>query len=75
MQGAEDGSGLIAQRVRRFALIGAVIGAVLYVVKVAADDWDFSGDWPYLLLVVLGAAAGVGLGIVAAGLGQSKGAD
>jgi hypothetical protein len=72
MQGAENGSGMLPQRVRRFAVIGAIVGAILYVAKVAADDWDFGGDWPWLLLIVLGAMVGLGLGVVAAGVGQSS---
>jgi hypothetical protein len=75
MQGAEDGSGLVMQRVRRFAVIGAAIGVVLYVVKLGTDDFDVGGDWPWLILIVLGAFAGAGLGLVAAGLGQSDTVD
>ena len=75
MQGAEDGSGLIAQRVRRFAVIGAVIGVVLYVVKLGWDDLDVGGDWPWLIVILLGAVAGAGIGLVAAGIGQSDADD
>jgi hypothetical protein len=75
MQDAGDGSGLVAQRVRRFALIGGVIGVILYVVKLGSDDFDVGGDWPWLILVLLGLVAGAGLGLVVAGVGQSNEAD
>ena len=75
MQGADDGRGLIARRVRRFTVIGAVIGVVLYVVKLGSDDFDVGGDWPWLILIVLGAVAGAGIGLVAAGIGQSDTVD
>jgi len=71
MDGGQHAAGSILERVRRFALIGAVIGAVLYVVKLASDDWDFGSDWPWLLVIVLGAVAGLGLGLVLSGVGQS----
>ncbi len=71
MDGGQHAAGSISQRVLRFALIGAVVGAVLYVVKLASDDWDFGADWPWLLVILLGAVAGLGLGLVASGVGQS----
>jgi hypothetical protein len=71
MDGGRHAAGSSLQRVRQFALIGALIGAVLYVVKLASDDWDFGSDWPWLLVIVLGAVAGAGLGLVLAGVGQS----
>ena len=75
MQGAEDGAGLGGQRVRRFAVIGALIGVVLYLVKVGSDDFDVGGDWPWLVLIFLGAVAGAGIGLVLAGVGQSSDAE
>jgi len=71
MEDGRHAAGSISQRVRLFALIGAAIGAVLYVIKLASDDWDFGADWPWLLVIVLGAVAGLGLGLVASGIGQS----
>jgi hypothetical protein len=75
MSSAGSGSGHVAQRVRRFAVIGAVIGVVLYLIKVASDDFDVAGDWPWLVLIFLGGFAGAGIGLVLAGVGQSDQVD
>jgi hypothetical protein len=75
MDGEQHERSSVAQRIQRFALIGAAIGAVLYVVKLASDDWDFGADWPWLLVIVLGLFAGAGMGLVAAGIGQSDRQD
>jgi di/tricarboxylate transporter len=75
MDDEQHGTGSILDRVRLFALIGAVVGAVLYVVKLGSDDWDVGGDAAWLLLILLGAVAGLGLGLVASGIGQSGGQE
>lgn len=70
------GAGDAGRRILRFAIIGALIGAVAFVVKVSvADSFEFDENWIWALLVLLGAVAGVGIGLVLSGVGQSDRVD
>jgi hypothetical protein len=68
--------GWSGDRVKRFivkgAVIGAVIGLAVFLLKVAiADDWDYGDNWLWVIAVFVGLLGGGVLGLVAAGLGGS----
>jgi hypothetical protein len=70
-----SGSTQASQRTLRFVVIGAVIGAlvglVAFLAKVAiADNGDYGANWLWSLMIVLGAIAGAALGLVSSALGQ-----
>ena len=64
------------RRIRRFivwgAIIGAVIGLLFFLIKVAAvDDYAYADNPIWLLAVLVGALGGAVIGLVAAGIGAS----
>jgi hypothetical protein len=62
----------VGGRVVKFALIGAVIGAVIMVLKVAIfNSFDFGHQAVWWLLVVLGAVAGGVIALLFSAAGQS----
>jgi len=63
----------IGARVVKFALIGAVIGAVIMVLKVGIfNDFDFGHNAVWLLMIVLGAIAGGVIAMLFSAAGQSS---
>ncbi len=64
------------RRIRRFIVLGAIIGAVIgllfFLIKVAAvDDYAYADNPIWLLAVLVGALGGAVIGLVAAGIGAS----
>jgi hypothetical protein len=62
----------IGGRIVKFALIGAAIGAVIMVLKVAIfNDFDFGHQAVWFLTIVLGAVAGGAIALLFSAAGQS----
>ena len=64
------------RRIRRFIVLGAIIGAAIgllfFLIKVAAvDDYAYADNPIWLLAVLVGALGGAVIGLVAAGIGAS----
>jgi hypothetical protein len=65
------------RRIRRFivrgAIIGAVLGVLFFLIKVAAvDDYAYADNPVWLLAVLVGALGGGVIGLVVAGIGASE---
>ena len=68
--------GWSGRRVGRFVAIGAAVGALLglvvFLVKVAvADDFAYGENWLWVIAVAVGALGGAVLGLLFAGLGHA----
>jgi|SoiMetStandDraft_5_1073268.scaffolds.fasta_scaffold1373119_1 hypothetical protein len=64
------------RRIRRFIVVGAIIGAVVgllfFLIKVAAvDDYAYADNPVWLLAVLVGLLGGGVIGLVVAGIGAS----
>ena len=60
-----------AKRLLRMVVYGALVGVVLFLLKVAiADDFDYASNWVWAFVIPFGAILGAGIGLVFAGVGQ-----
>lgn len=59
------------QRLIRMVVLGALVGVVLFLLKVAiSDDFDYAANWVWAFLIILGAVLGGVMGLIFAGVGQ-----
>jgi hypothetical protein len=60
-----------AKRLLRMVVYGALVGLVLFLLKVAvSDDFDYAANWVWGFLIIFGAVLGGAIGLIIAGLGQ-----
>jgi hypothetical protein len=63
-----------AVRTRKFvvwgAVIGALVGLVAFLAKVAIEGSKYGSNWLWALVIPLAAVAGLALGLVFSALGQ-----
>lgn len=69
--------GWSGNRVKRFivtgAIIGALIGLAVFLLKVALmDDFDYGENWLWAIAVLVGVVGGGVIGLVVAGIGGSE---
>jgi hypothetical protein len=64
-----------ADRTKKFvvwgAVIGALVGVIAFLLKVAIEGSKYGSNWLWALVIPLGAVAGLALGLVFSALGQS----
>jgi hypothetical protein len=59
------------QRIKRFVLIGAVLGVAVFVLKVAIfDDFDYGENWLWAFAILAGIVGGGVIGLLLSAAGQ-----